>query len=391
MQNKKYNILSDDNYANADFSLKHLKRIRYRLMKGREMYNENNKKFIRKEVLEKLKQHEIFISEQTFDTLFDPTSDRSGINVTAVVYLCQLLDLDISQVLAFPEETSIDVEETPKFNNFVSGHFKPLDDLSYNGDFYFYIFRYSGTDSSFYQEYPDSLCKNEDLIEGKLVFDINEDSGSIATLSYEQMVPQLDKSVVPIKKEATCIPMVSIVNNNVYLRFVDNDCKTYQIVFDKQKFYSGDCYFRIAGMFIESSDTKHLPIFQKMLLVRTPLQPEQYCYIKGILNLDQETIIISPKKLLDLSKEDPEIKKFVECYGKKIDAYKKELLVFNKNIILSDNSDMSKESRTSALIKIWHHTFSQNLITIAGNEDDHKIFKKLQQDVEQIKSINNET
>ena len=297
-----------------------------------------------------------------------------------------MLDLDIAQVLAFPEETAIDLEEPSKYNNFVNSHFKMLDDLSYDGTFYFYIFRYSGTDSSFRQEYPDSLCKAEDLIQGELVFDIKEDSGSTATLSYEQMVPQLDRSIIPIKKTATCIPMVSTLNDNVYLNFVDNDSKAYQIVFDKQKFYSGACYFRIAGMFIESSDSKHLPLFQKMLLVRTPLQPEQYSYIKGILNLNQETIIISPKKLLDLAKEDHEIKKFVECYGQKMDAYKKELLVFNKNMILSDDSEMSKESRTSVLLKIWHHTFSQNSLTIAGNDDDHKIFKKLQQNVEQVES-----
>ena len=385
MKDKNYNILMDKDYIQADFHLKHLKRIRYRLMKGREAYNTNNKKFSRKNALEKLRKNHS-ISDQTFDTLFDPTSNRSSIDITAVVYLCQLLDLDIAQVLAFPEETAIDLEEPSKYNNFVNSHFKMLDDLSYDGTFYFYIFRYSGTDSSFRQEYPDSLCKAEDLIQGELVFDIKEDSGSTATLSYEQMVPQLDRSIIPIKKTATCIPMVSTLNDNVYLNFVDNDSKAYQIVFDKQKFYSGACYFRIAGMFIESSDSKHLPLFQKMLLVRTPLQPEQYSYIKGILNLNQETIIISPKKLLDLAKEDHEIEKFVECYGQKMDAYKKELLVFNKNMILSDDSEMSKESRTSVLLKIWHHTFSQNSLTIAGNDDDHKIFKKLQQNVEQVES-----
>ena len=60
--------------------------------------------------------------------------------------------------------------------------------------------------------------------------------------------------------------------------------------------------------------------------------------------------------------------------------------LFNKNMILSDDSEMSKESRTSVLLKIWHHTFSQNSLTIAGNDDDHKIFKKLQQNVEQVES-----
>lgn len=108
MKDKNYNILEDDNYTKADFQLQHLKRIRYRLMKGREMYNKNNKKFSRKDILAKLDNHDISISEQTFDSLFDPTSNRSSIDITAVVYLCQLLDLDIAQVLAFPEETIVD-------------------------------------------------------------------------------------------------------------------------------------------------------------------------------------------------------------------------------------------------------------------------------------------
>ena len=99
----------DKDSIQADFHLKHLKRIRYRLMKGREAYNANNKKFSRKNALEKLRKNHS-ISDQTFDTLFDPTSNRSSIDITAVVYLCQLLDLDIAQVLAFPEETAINLE-----------------------------------------------------------------------------------------------------------------------------------------------------------------------------------------------------------------------------------------------------------------------------------------
>lgn len=375
-----YNIFNDPDYHNASGKIKHLKMIRYRLMKGRENYNKvNNKKLSRKYTIEKLHNNDIDISEQTYDSLFDPTSNRSSIDISAVIYVCQLLDLNVSQVLSFPKETLVDKETEPTFNKF-EDYFKVLDDPNYNGTFHFYTLRYSGTDFSFYKEYPDTLCKTEDLIEGTLSFDIQRDSGSIATLDYIQLIPRFDNTTEAKRKNATCIPMLSTLNNNVYLRFVDNDGRTYQIVFDRQEFYSGECYFRIAGMFIESSDHEHFPIFQKMLLLRKELRPEYYDFIKGILNLNQDTIIISPDKLADLTKKDMEIQKFVNCYDEKLHSYKKELLVFNKDIILSDDSEMSTESKESTLLKLQHYTFSQNQVYISGDKHAHKIFKKLQQE-----------
>ena len=381
MKDINFDLLNDDNYLNADLQLKHLKIIRYRLMKGRERYNSLNKKrFSRNSTVDELNAHGITISLQTYDTLFDPKCERRSIDISAVVYICKLLDLDVTQVLAFPEETIVDAKKNPPFNNLES-RFKVFDDLSYNGKFYFYFFRYAGTDSSFYKEYPDTLCKTEDVFLGTLFFDIQKDSGSIAKLNIEMSNTLFDNTKEICKKTATCIPMLSTINNNVYLRFVDNDGKTYQIVFDRQN-SNKKCFFRIAGMFIESSDDTHLPIFQKILLLRKELQPEQYKYIRGALNLNQDTVVISEKKLNDLAKEDPEIQTFMECYGEKIKSYKKEVLVFHKNIILSDDSDMSKEKRTSVLLKLWHHTFSQNIIPISGGEFDYKIFKELQQESE---------
>ena len=373
-----YEILNDENYS---FQLKHLKMIRYRLMEGRKYYNEiNHTKLSRKKTIQKLKDMGISISEQTFDSLFDPQSDRSSIDISTVVAICKELDLNISQVLAYPEETILDNKNERQFNKF-EDYFKVLNDKNYNGTFYLYFFRTSGTDTSFSQEYPNTLLKTEDLMEGTLSFDIQENGGSIAKLDYIQWISRFDNTTEPKKKNATCIPMLSTENNNVYLRFVDNDGRVYQIVFDKQSFYSGECYFRIAGMFIESADHGHFPIFQKMLLLRKQLGSEHYDYIKGILNINSDTIIISNSILSDLAHNDPEIQKFIECYGEKIQSYEKPLLVFNENVILDNDSEMSKESKKSVLIKLRHHTFSQNQVYIGQDKYAHTIFKKIQQEM----------
>ena len=388
-EQENYNIFDDPDYLKADFQLKHLKMIRYRLMKGREAYNKiKSQKFGRKTTITQLHTANISISEQTYDSLFDPKSKRTSIDISAVVYICQLLNLSVDQVLAFPEETLVDQGNEPKFNKFES-YFTVLNDENYNGTFYFYTLRYSGTDSSFYQQYPDALLKQEDFLEGTLTFEMQENSGSIAKLDYTQNYSKFDNTVEARKKSATCIPMLSTINNNVYLRFVDNDGRTYQIVFDRQEFYSGKCYFRIAGMFIETSEHEHYPIFQKMILLRKPLSSEYYDYIRGALNMNQNTLIISPNKLAELAEKDPEIQEFVKYFNQKIQSYKKELLVFDENIILSDNSALSTEIRKSILLKLRNHTFSQNQVWIGEDKYAHTIFKKLQQNAEQIDSNSN--
>ena len=264
------------------------------------------------------------------------------------------------------------------FNKF-KNYFDVLDDPNYNGTFYIYFLRYSGTDDSFYQEYPDTLCKTEDLMEGTLTFDIQKNSGSIARLEYIQQISMFDNTIESKKKCATCTPLLSTVNNNVHLRFVDNDGRVYQIVFDRQEFFSGKCYFRIAGMFIESSDHGHFPIFQKVLLLREKIHPKYYNYIKGCLNLNHNTLIISNNTLSNLAKDDPEIQRFIECYQDELKPYEKPLLVFDEDIILSNNSKMSKADRKKVLLKLRHHTFSQNQIYIGNDKYAYRIFKEIQQ------------
>ncbi|MDO5411471.1 MAG: hypothetical protein Q4F21_13685 [Lachnospiraceae bacterium] len=375
-----YDIFHDPQYQQYSFQMKHQAIIRYRLMKGREQYNKiNGKRLGRKSTIEKLQNLGIDISEQTFDSLFDPKCGRSHIDISAVAAICRILDLNISQILAFPDETITDAEE--KEFNVYGNYWKTLDDPNYNGDFYCYFFRTAGTDTSFTQEYPNSLLKTEDLIEGQLVFDISKTHGSIAAFHFTHHMKSADDNPIDRFQTSTCIPMLSTISQNVYLRFTDNDGYVYHIVFDRQDFYSGKCYFRIAGLITESHDRGHLPIFQKMILLQNRIDKKNLNYIKGLLNFNSETIIISKDMLYSLAETDDEIRKFIDCYEKIYTSCEKQLLVFNENLIMTSDSGMSLESKKSALIKLRHHTFSQNQLYLGDDMHAHKIAKKLQKGI----------
>lgn len=381
-EKQSYSIYDKDDYKNCkDFETKHTKMIRFRLLKGWLNYIETHdgKKLGRNSTIKELFDKGIKISPQTYDDLFNPDVPYQKINFSAVIFLCEKLGLSINQVLAFPEETDIDFDKKPKFNDF-GGYFKIFDDKKYNGRFQFYTFKHSGMDSSIKKIYSNSLIKKEELIKGELCFNIKEASESTATIEYKQATFNALDGMGESSKKSTCIPLLSTVNNNVYLRFSDNDGRTYQIVFKHQEFPSGDCYFRVGGMFIESSDKDHLPIFQKILLLRKELEENQYDYIKGILNFNQDTIIISPDKLNELAENDSDIKKFVDLSREKIQFYEKKILILNREIISSDDTiEMSRFERESVLKKLLHYSYSQNSLTIKDNEYDHKIFKELQQ------------
>lgn len=379
-----YKLTEDPDFQNADHQLRQQKQIRYHLLLGKEKYLQSMKikalgpDKIRDYLKEK---YQVDLSRATVESLYNPKSNRSSIDISAVVALCDWWQLDITRVLAPPEQLT-----TASGNNYQDfGHNKKLFfDKNYAGTFYCYFFRLSGTDTSFTNPYPNSLPKKEDLMEGTITFDIDEETGSKASFEYIQAVHQFNAPDVNKKKRSTCFPVVSEPHKNVYLDFIDNDGRLYYIFFDHQEFKSGPLYFRIGGMVTEASEIGNLPIFQKIVLFHEKPEEKYYDYIRGFLNFNPHNLIISPKELEELAKKDEELDLFFRYYRSKLEPHRKEVYCFNESIITKEPAELSEYQAKKALIKLRHYTFSQNQMTIGNDVDAHRIARKLQLQNEEV-------
>lgn len=394
--NDNYNLYEDPSYLKADYALKHIKKIRYELWLGKEQFMRENEMHVLgpEKVKSYLATRQIHVSKATAASLYDPCSDRTSIDITSVIVLCEWWHLDVTKVLALPDQ-----ESTP-----AASGFKPLGEnrriLSapqYHGTFYCYFFRISGTDSSFTSAYPYSLPKREDLIEGTLTFNINEKSGTSATFQYTQQVQDFNRPTRTVTKSATCIPYESTVNHNVFLEFVDGEGRWYEIVFDHQQFSNASCYFRIAAMITEASGKDMLPLFQKMVLFREKPDDSYKPYIRGFLNNNPNNLVIAKAELEALSgmkadgsesentsRVDDDIRNFYRCYKKTLEPHLREIYVFNESIITKEPSGISEFEAKKALLKLRHKTYSQNQIYIGMDADAHRIARYIQKPDDEI-------
>ena len=165
-----------DNYT--DIRLDHVTAIRNRLKKKKDEFCQNtNKKALGPDAIHNYLQNAgIPVSRTTIQNFFSDKDDIKKLDISMVLKLCEWWGCNASEILAFPDEVSTASNNAFKENP----HQKLFTDSSYNGTFYCYFFKISGTDSSFHNSYPYSLNKKDDLMEGTITFEIDSDSGSKA-------------------------------------------------------------------------------------------------------------------------------------------------------------------------------------------------------------------
>lgn len=372
MKNKK-----ETSSIEKDIRVSHITAIRDRLKKARDQFCLNtNKKVLGPETIHKhLCKEGVPVSKTTIQNLFsDSIQDIQKIDISLVLKLCEWWGCNASEILAFPDEASISsnnsFKETP--------HKQLLTDISYNGTFYCYFFKISGTDSSFHKAYPYSLNKKEDLMEGTIEFDISPETGSKAIFEYIQCIHQFNKEDDFKVKKCTCFPMESTKNKNIYLDFVDQDGRFYYIFFDHQIFINGPLYFRIGGMVTETSENSNGPLFQKIVLFHEQPNDSQKPLIRGLLNTNPYNLLLDEKELEYLSTQDPEIKEFMDGYKEQLTSRKREIYFFNETLITKESGPLSEYQAKKTLIKLRHYSYSQNQIIIGRDSDAHRIARRMQ-------------
>lgn len=363
-----------DNYT--DIRLDHVTAIRNRLKnKKDEFCQHTNKKALGPDAIHNYLQNAgIPVSRTTIQNFFSDKDDIKKLDISMVLKLCEWWGCNASEILAFPDEVSTASNNAFKENP----HQKLFTDTAYNGTFYCYFFKISGTDSSFHNSYPYSLNKKDDLMEGTITFEIDSDNGSKAIFEYTQRVHQFNQKDELKVKRCTCFPMESIRNNNIYLDFVDQDGRFYYLFFDHQVFTNGPLYFRIGGMVTEASENDNGPIFQKIVLFHEQLDSSQYPLIRGLLNTNTHNILLDEKELEFLATQDEEIKEFMDGYKELLAPRKREIYFFNETLITKESGPLSEYTAKKILIKLRHYCYSQNQIIIGRDTDAHRIARRMQ-------------
>ncbi len=348
----------------GDERTKHIRSIRYQLWLGRKAYYERMKEnaLIIEKTIELLdSKYGIKMSKQTFERLYDPF-DTAKIDITTVLRLCEIWEIDYEKVLAFPGSARLQKPES------ITTDWKVLNDKRYEGRYYCYFFKITGNDP-FTQDYQYTLRKKEDLITASLDIKIIDIDKATATFTYENPTSTNKAS----RKFATCTPLLSKLGN-IYFDFTDNDGRVYKISFNYRDFpSSGECYFRIASMLTEGSDQVHYPLFQKMVLFRNEPDASYTDHIRGLLNHSDKDILIRPEMLEELS-DDPLIKKFMNNFCVSHYAQpQKPFYHFNEDVLLYSPSSMSHYEVKKVFMKMRHYSFSPNQIFTGNDNDVHRI------------------
>ena len=358
-----YNLYDDADYiALTDLTEKHLLSIRYQLWLGRKAYKKRmgSSAWGIDRTLEELHSAGIEIGKDTFVKLYDPKYKRSRIDITAVIKLCEIWDLDCERVLALPNEQKLRKSESSNEDWTV------LTDPRYAGKYHCYFFQITGNDS-FTQDYEYTLRKKETLIKATLDIRMLGDRAT-ATFEYDNSTSANRTSI----KFATCTPLLSKLGN-VYLDFSDNEGRIYKISFNYRDFTSSNnCYFRIASMLTESSDQVHYPLLQKMVLFRNEPNAMYADHIRGLLTQSNKDVLIMAQELEKLS-DDPLIKKFIDNFCNSGIFKSEAFYIFNEDAIMNLRSSMSSYEAKVALTKMRHYSFSPNQLLIGNDQDIHRI------------------
>lgn len=368
--------ISFNDLENHDIRVAHITAIRERLKTQKKEYcKKTNRAALGPDAIhEYLSKRGVPTSKTTIQNLFSSKSNIQKIDISTVLLLCEWWGCDAREILAFPDEIAISTNNSFKDDP----HQRLLTDSAYQGKFYCYFFRFSGTDSSFHNAYPYSLTKKEDLMEGTITFEINSETGSKAIFEYKQLVNQFNKPSEVKHKHCTCFPMESVKNNNIYLDFVDQDGRFYYIFFDHQVFINGPLYFRIGGMVTEASEHDNGPLFQKIVLFHEKVDDSKKALIRGLLNVNPHNLLLDKNELESLSREDEEVKKFLDGYKELLAPRKREVYFFNESLITKEAGPLSEYEAKKTLIKLRHHSYSQNQIIVGRDPDAHRIARRMQ-------------
>ncbi len=269
--------------------------------------------------LEKMGFH--FSLSSIKDTL---NPSNTTLNTVLVIALCKYWGIDSATIFAEPDAIVSSSDLTG--NTADNAKFEPIRDKNYEGTFHCYL-------------YPrNNIC--DDLWHATLEIHVYEQTSRATFIITEQNSYQTAKKKT---KTFTGIPYYSRVSNTV-LMLLRSDFGSYCFISFKYEPYNvGRLYYRTAIFVSYSVNTAKTPRMQKLVLLGHPASPENYPFIRGLLKMTNNHVVIRTEDLNHLSETNPDIRKFCDKFQSVLERNKHECYVFDENTLAAPFRPLAEE------------------------------------------------
>lgn len=306
--------------------------------------------------------------------MFNPELNSKTIDVTMVAILCKLFDVNLSYVLALPEDQAM----LPEYSSYNSA-FQALTDPYYLGTFTGYMLRTAyATDTNADTCKQDTLRKNDSLVKCTIEM-TNKNNHTTAEMIIHNQTTHVDGKEINCDSHLTGIPVHITRTNNIFINFVSEHGKYYTVMFDHQVFYNAPMYYREAIIMTSATGNQELPLVSKMVIFKNEVPQEYHKYILGLLSFNVSNIIISEDKLNSM-KNVPEIARFCTEFADHLNLHLRPYYVIPEAIIEQNpTTTMTPKELKKVLLLLRNESYSLAQIEVGNDSKASIIAKDIQQ------------
>ena len=373
-----------DKPANPMYNKTHINCIKKKLLEGKS-------NFMKKHNLDTLSDYEIckrLNSDSKFACTIptitkrltpsfntDLNDEASSINITLVVKLCKLFEIDLNYVLALPEDNT-QIPDPIYFGIKA----QQLEDEGYMGDFHCY--RLTATSASAdisFSEAKDTLQTNNHISHSTLEIKPHNNH-VIAKMITQNKTTLVDGSERIRYSTLTGEPILYTKTNNILLNLQSEEGEFYTMLFDYQPFDSGPMYYREAIILLSTKGTRYLPLLSKAIITRNEIPERYHDYLSGLLALNTNTIIISKEKVDELINKDSDIATFFDDFNQYKNIWARNFYVIPENIAqnINHHTKLSQLELQKIFLKLRNNSYSKSQVIVGDAYKASVIGKEIQ-------------
>lgn len=283
-------------------------------------------------------------------------NDTKSCNLLYVIALCRLFHLNISTVLADPDnDETLEIYPTPQQTK----TFMPLDKEQYYGTYHGFLL---------------SSKSHEPL--NRFILEITKDEFDKPTATLNVTIPYKkdDGTMDNMFRKLTGTPMLAVKQNNIHIVFTDEPGNYYIFDFSYTNYRVQNLYFRRGSVLTHSRSTSHPPIMQSFVLFSHEITPEFEELIPGMLLLINKSFHIVETDLNELLDNNPLIKRFYENFKY---LFKSEnTYTINEMQVLNEEKPRMSQNEILAALQILKSKAIEPALIYFDDKDEYSEFSK---------------
>ena len=355
-----------DKPANPLYNKTHINCIKKKLSEGKANYIKKNNldSLTDYEICKRLNSDSEFACTiPTIKKLLTPSSNEdlnneaSSINITLVVKLCKLFEIDLNYVLSLPENNAKIPD--PAYFGIKA---QQLEDKGYMGKFHCYRLTAASasTDISF-SETKDTLQTNRNISHSTLEIMPHKNHVIAKMITHHKTDSERTQC-----STLTGEPILYTKTNNILLNLQSEEGDFYTMLFDYQPFDGEEMYYREAIMLLSTKGTRYLPLLSKAIITRNEIPEKYHDYLLGLLALNTNTIIISKEKVDELINEDTDIATFFEDFNQYENIWARNFYVIPENIVqnINHHTNLNQLELQKIFLKLRTNSYSKSQIIV---------------------------